>query len=79
MIKYVIGERTVEIPLAIECDRCGAKYFYESAVESLEIQEFHCIDFIGGYSSVFGDGTVVKCDLCQHCLKELIGKYCRVE
>jgi len=52
-----------------ECDRCGKGYasdFWE------EIQEFHHINFTGGYGSIFGDGTEVKCDLCQYCLHSLI-------
>lgn len=30
------------------------------------------ITFVGGYSSIFGDGVEVIIDLCQHCLYELI-------
>jgi hypothetical protein len=30
----------------------------------------------GGCASVFGDGNEVSCDLCQGCLKELIGDFC---
>ena len=57
----------------IECDRCG-KICEEG--DQLEIQEFHQIHFQGGYASVFGDETNISCDLCQNCLKELIGKFC---
>lgn len=39
----------------------------------IEIQEFHHVDFIGGYGSVFGDETRVRCDICQHCLHGMIG------
>jgi hypothetical protein len=31
------------------------------------------VDFIGGYGSVFGDETRVRCDICQHCLHGMIG------
>ncbi len=34
--------------------------------------------FAGGYGSVFGDGARVEADLCQYCIKELIGPFCRV-
>lgn len=35
--------------------------------------------FVGekGYGSIFGDGIKIECDICQHCLKKLIGEYCR--
>jgi len=57
---------------AITCDVCGKTYRddYE------EIQEFHYIDFYGGYNSVFGDSKRIMCDICQYCLKKMIGKYC---
>jgi len=40
----------------------------------METQEFHHINFIGGYGSIFGDEMVFKLDLCQYCLKEMIEK-----
>jgi hypothetical protein len=45
----------------------------------MEWQESLQLRFTGGYGSVFGDGTKVAVDLCQHCVKELLGAYCRVE
>jgi hypothetical protein len=59
---------------SVKCDRCEREFD-----DALELQEFHTIDFIGGYSSVFGDDTSVECDICQYCLKELIGDFCRVD
>jgi len=59
------------------CDRCGKEYKSEDDV--LEIQEFHRIRFQGGYGSVFGDTTTVSCDLCQHCLKDLIIRFCWID
>lgn len=29
----------------------------------------------GGYSSIFGDGVIVRLDLCQYCVKKLLGEY----
>ena len=55
---------------SVVCDICQKEF--ES---DMELQEFHYIDFIGGYGSVFGDGSCIRCDICQYCLKELIGKY----
>lgn len=55
------------------CDRCGKTLTNEQP----EHQEILHIDFMGGYDSVFGDGVKVECDLCQECLKVLIGDFCR--
>ena len=52
------------------CDKCKKEYDIE---DYMEIQEFHHISFFGGFGSVFGDETHVECDICQHCLKEMIG------
>ena len=41
-----------------------------------EVQEFNRINFIGGYGSVFGDGTEVICDICQCCLRDMIQDIC---
>lgn len=60
--------------VSITCDKCHKVYSVEDDEKEcrLEIQEFHRIDFVGGYSSVFGDETKVQCDICQHCLHEMI-------
>lgn len=60
---------------AIQCDRCKKTFKVEEDI--LEIQEFHRINFTGGYASVFGDEERIECDLCQNCLKELIGGFYR--
>ena len=49
------------------CDKCK-----KEITDDLEIQEVHSINFVGCYSSIFGDGYEVDIDLCQHCLYELI-------
>ena len=74
-------QEDVEKVVAKRCDRCKKEYGMPT-VDRLqavfEIQEFHHIRFTGGYSSVFGDEATVECDLCQHCLKALVGKFMRV-
>lgn len=55
------------------CDKCGKEITPEDIVEW---QESYSIMFTGGYGSVFGDGADVTCDLCQDCLKDLIGDIC---
>ncbi len=70
---------TADIVTAIECDRCHKKYKADGdSNDVFETQEFHHIRFTGGYASVFGDESRVECDLCQYCLKELIGEFARI-
>jgi len=58
------------------CDRCKGVI---KADDVMELQETYCIEFHTGYNSVFGDGYVIRCDLCQNCLKDLINEFCRKE
>jgi len=60
---------------SIMCDVCKKTYQPD---DWEEVQEFHHINFIGGYGSVFGDCNEVKCDICQHCLKRIIEKWVQV-
>lgn len=59
----------------IICDKCGR---VATSKDITEWQEYLNIDFMGGYGSVFGDENVVTCDLCSHCLHELIGNFCYI-
>lgn len=59
------------------CDKCGRKITLNAVnkckqLDVIEWQEFYHINFEGGYGSIFGDGEVVRVDLCQHCLKEIL-------
>ncbi len=74
MIKYKQTRKMVEEPEAVICDVCKVEF----AADDLETQEFHHVRFTGGYGSIFGDGMHVECDICQYCLKRLIGTYCRM-
>lgn len=65
---------TVETISHIICDRCGAT----ADVEDMEAQEYLKVDFCGGYTSVFGDGSKVQLDLCQNCVKDTLGDFLRV-
>jgi antitoxin CcdA len=59
---------------AVTCDVCGKRYAnYGNTI--FEVQEFHHINFVGGYGSVFGDEAHVRCDICQHCLRTMIGPF----
>jgi len=73
MIRQKKVTKQVDEVESVVCDRCGKEY----GPNDLETEEFHHIRFTGGYESVFGDGVRVECDLCQHCLHEMIGDICR--
>lgn len=59
---------------SITCDRCGQTW----QADTVDAAEFTSIDFTGGYGSIFGDGSQVKLDVCQRCLKTALGLWLRV-
>jgi hypothetical protein len=73
----IYKEKIVKVPDKYKCDKCSKEF--DVAIDWSESQEFHHINFIGGWGSIFGDGEEVKCNLCQYCLKELIGDYLQIE
>ena len=80
MIKVKQVQEDVEKVVAKQCDRCKKEYgmpTMDNLQSVFETQEFLHIRFTGGYNSVFGDEVEVECDLCQHCLKTLIGQHIR--
>ena len=76
MKNYIELVVPTKILKSISCDRCGRTYQIEN---SFEYEEFFYINQVGGYHSIFGDGTKVTADLCQHCIKELLGEYFQYE
>ena len=56
------------------CSICGRDFM----ADELEAQEAFGFGQVGGYSSVFGDGSEIYIDLCQHCFKERLGEYCTI-
>ena len=54
------------------CDICKIEY-----TDEMEIQEALFIDTICGYSSIFGDGEKIQCDICQYCLRDKLGAFLR--
>jgi hypothetical protein len=67
----------------VTCDICGKTYTFDADKKHenddwIETQEFHYISFRGGYGSIFGDGDTVTCDICQHCLKDKLGEYLKI-
>ena len=75
MRNYKIVQIEDEKIVDITCDKCGLVITPDDIIEG---QEGCHIEFIGGYGSVFGDENHVTCDLCQHCLHDLIGKFCYI-
>ena len=71
MITYKTKMVEQEILDGFICDKCG-----NEIKDDMELQETCSIRFVGGYASVFGDMNHVECDLCQNCLKDLIGDFC---
>ena len=69
-------EETVktQVKTSFICDICKKRY---DVKDWREVQEFHHINFTGGYDSVFGDCVKVECDICQHCLLRMIKDYMR--
>lgn len=62
--------------VALQCDRCGNRYKRGSN----EFDEFTSIDHKAtGEASIFGHASSVRLDLCQHCLKDVLGEWLQVE
>lgn len=74
MKKYKEVQETVEKIESITCDVCGKDIFDDI----LEYEEKVSINYIGGYGSVFGDGSTVEIDICQKCFKDKLGEYIHV-
>lgn len=59
-----------------QCDRCGRTGERDGL--DCEFHEFTSISYRAGYGSIFGDGNTVETDLCQHCVKEVLGPWLRI-
>lgn len=58
----------------IRCDRC----IRVAELGDMEFNEFVSIERTAGYVSVFGDGNQLQLDLCQHCVKDVLGSWLRI-
>ena len=74
----MIRSETVSMlrPVEIICDRCNRVIPRSDYVEWSEVLQLR---FTGGFGSLFGDGTQVELDLCQHCVKDILGPWCRID
>lgn len=59
----------------ITCDCCKTRFTANDAGWF----EIRSIEFVAGYSSIFGDGNTISIDLCQDCLKQNLGQWLRIE
>lgn len=68
-----------KIATAVTCDVCKKTWRYDKddGDDWIETQEFLHIAHHGGYGSVFGDGSCMVLDICQHCTKKILGEYLR--
>lgn len=60
----------------LQCDRCGRTGERDGL--DCEFHEFTSISYRAGYGSIFGDGNTVETDLCQHCIKEVLGRWLHI-
>ena len=74
MKNYITKLEQVKYFDSLTCDRCK-----KQINDSMQLQEAISLQFTGGYDSVFDDGATVEVDLCQDCLKDLIGEFCRIK
>lgn len=63
----------------MRCDRCGFESRASFGLSAeFEIQEFLMLNFVAGYgATAFLDGDRYQSDLCQVCVKAVIGPYLR--
>ena len=58
-----------DVVVSVLCDIC------KSIIPDDELGERFIQSHVGGYYSVFGDGTEFKFDICQHCMKDIMEEY----
>ena len=63
-----------EVVEFVKCDCCQREIKTD---DHFEWQEILFIKIMGGYGSIFGDGTIVETQLCQYCVKKLLGEFLR--
>lgn len=60
----------------VTCDRCT---IVVKADDIMEFQEFLSLTYDAGYGNrEFNDGDELEIDLCQHCVKVVLGPYLRL-
>lgn len=72
MKKFEKKMQEVPVCTAVICDKCGKEI---KSDDTMQIQEVLSIRVCPGYSSCLGDGSDLRCDLCDSCVKEVLGAY----
>lgn len=67
--------RTVQEVAACTSDRCKRRLTPDKLGEWQERLSF---DQSCGFDSVFGDGSTISLDLCQHCVLQVLGEWLRI-
>lgn len=73
----VFKKKSVKTLCAYICDKCGREADFEK--DGFEAQEFISIRQRALYASIFNDGDLICIELCQYCVKELLGPWIRLE
>lgn len=63
---------TMVVEDGFTCSVCKVKYEQD---DFMEIQESLHFTNCCGYGSVFGDMTTISLDICQYCIKKVLGQY----
>ena len=66
----------VTIVHEIFCDRCGSRA--RRAAEGSDFRRMTSIGFRAEEGSIFGQGQRVEIDLCEPCLRDVLGHWLRV-
>ena len=74
MKRFETKSVNTDVLVEFKCDRCKLDFMKDH----YEQQEMWIFGNIGGYNSVFGDGLKIELQLCQHCVKEVLGEWLQV-
>lgn len=77
MINYKTRKVSQDIIVSKTCDICK-KTVRDCKEEWIEYGNFVRFSDRCGYGSIFGDGSLIEIDICQHCLNEKLGKFLRI-
>ena len=64
MIEVRSVKKKVNEVTAVSCSVCKKRYPVDDESAGMELQEFHYINFVGGYASIFGDGAHMMGEIC---------------
>lgn len=72
----ITDKNYIDAEIGFECDCCNKIYYNKTS--DFEYYEKFSLNQDCGYASIFGDGNIIECDLCQMCLKKLLGNFIRI-